>query len=464
MPADKTSVFIDAEMASEARYKVFVAAVNVRGKGPYGEWDGIKNVNDPGLEGMFPSTSVISGNNGQVSPHHVTLVASLTASVVVFLVLALAAMILAKRHWKSRQKQMMPHHHAHHSVGGGNDSRASEAIGCIEDMEGQPSGLHASIIKNRGLFSTSSSADKRNRSLWIDRRSCGSLAEAGTGRCSRGTADGLRGSWNYDEKGSDSSEQKLLLSQASSSCQPSEARLQATEAVASKVASTNNSTSSSADTEYAYVVDRHNRSSFSCSSSSRRTPAGPGVTGGGADSPEPYATTDIFSNQRLNEQQLLLLRQHPQLHHYGQPRLVLSSSGPKGVRSCDNLYGYSDDEVDSYLDDGTASPGMPNCFIVGQMSGARSGSPRSQARKQRPTREDYPAAGSPQKTKKYKARHEVRGRQSPGRQKIPGGPLRTAEDRPPRSILDFLPPPPPGHPPPPPSSASSATMFSTGHR
>ena len=84
-------------------------------------------------------------------------------------------------------------------------------------------------------------AEKRgskDASLWIDRR------------------------WGSDscEKHSNSSEKKLLN------------------------AHNHTHSNSNSDTEYAYVENKHNLSSFTNSSGSRKA----------AESPEPYATTDIF--------------------------------------------------------------------------------------------------------------------------------------------------------------------------
>ena len=97
---------------------------------------------------------------------------------------------------------------------------------------------------------------KNDSSLWIDRR------------------------WGSDscEKDSNSSEKKLLKSQQPHS-------------------------NSNSDTEYAYVENRHNVSVFTNSSSSRKN----------AESPEPYATTEIFQR------------------HYAAP--VFN----RNVHSCDNL-------------------------------------------------------------------------------------------------------------------------------
>ena len=130
------------------------------------------------------------------------------------------------------------------------------------------------IIKNQD-YVDGKRASKDTSSLWIDRR------------------------WNDScEKDSNSSEKKLLHAQHHAH------------------------SNSNSETEYAYVENKHNISSFTNSSGGSRK--------GAAESPEPYATTDIFQKHNLS-----------QPNHYAAPIIRPSNYASNYVRrnvhSCDDL-------------------------------------------------------------------------------------------------------------------------------
>ena len=124
------------------------------------------------------------------------------------------------------------------------------------------------IIKNQDYVDKRASKDT---SLWIDRR--------------------WGGNNDSCEKDSNSSEKKLLHAQHN-----------------------HTHSNSNSDTEYAYVENKHNLSSFTNSSGSRKA----------AESPEPYATTDIF--QRHNSKP----------NHYAAP-IIRPNYVRRNVHSCDDL-------------------------------------------------------------------------------------------------------------------------------
>ena len=153
------------------------------------------------------------------------------------------------------------------------------------------------ILKDHAEIAKRSSMSKTDASLWIDRR------------------------WGSDscEKDSNSSEKKLLSN--SSNCHHNHTH-----------------SNSNSDTEYAYVENKHNVSSFTNSSGSRKA----------AESPEPYATTDIFQrhlqqqNQKSGQTQPNQHNQHtvqPNQHaavvnHYSAP---IIHNYRRNVHSCDDL-------------------------------------------------------------------------------------------------------------------------------
>ena len=109
-------------------------------------------------------------------------------------------------------------------------------------------------LNSRPIIKNQDYADKRaskDTSLWIDRRWGNNANDS----C---------------EKDSNSSEKKLLHAQHN-----------------------HTHSNSNSDTEYAYVENKHNLSSFTNSSGNSRK-------AGGAESPEPYATTDIFQKHIQN--------------------------------------------------------------------------------------------------------------------------------------------------------------------
>ena len=128
-----------------------------------------------------------------------------------------------------------------------------------------------------------SSMSKTDASLWIDRR------------------------WGSDscEKDSNSSEKKLLSN--------------------SKCHHNHTHSNSNSDTEYAYVENKHNISAFTNSSGSRKA----------AESPEPYATTDIFQKHVLQQSQRGQQVPHTNQHnHYSAP---IIHNYRRNVHSCDDL-------------------------------------------------------------------------------------------------------------------------------
>ena len=130
-------------------------------------------------------------------------------------------------------------------------------------------------LNSRPIIKNQDYADKRaskDTSLWIDRRWGNNANDS----C---------------EKDSNSSEKKLLHAQHN-----------------------HTHSNSNSDTEYAYVENKHNLSSFTNSSGSRKA----------AESPEPYATTDIF--QRHNSKP----------NHYAAP-IIRPNYVRRNVHSCDDL-------------------------------------------------------------------------------------------------------------------------------
>ena len=261
-------------------------------------------------------------------------------SAMTFVLLIISVVFLCKR-WKSKK----PSGAGYLPPGTCNDFSHMQLAG-----NGQPK----PIIKRMG--STDAVSPNQNN-LWIE-----------------------KGFVEYEKELSDSSERKLLNCQSTTSSH------------------------SNSDTEYAYV-DRHNLSSFTNNSSGARSRNGQGSGGqnGGAESPEPYATTDIFKNTQ---------DVYNQNTHYAAPLLPVYLAGhgqqrvdgPKSeaIRSCDDL--CSNAQV--YYHGG-----------VGRNT-AKNGSKRSSKN----------ATGTP------------------------CGFGRKVVDMPPRNLLDMI-PPPPNHPPPPPTAA-----------
>ena len=157
--------------------------------------------------------------------------------------------------------------------------------------------LHSGPIIRNSADIKSMNRNSKDANLWIDR------------------------GWNGTDYGkeSDSSEKKLLSAHQTISH-----------------TSTSNGSShsnSNSDTEYAYV-DRHNVSSFtnsSCGAKSRN---------GGAESPEPYATSDIFQHTAQTPFIYKTPGSHQQTYnqtsHYAAPMLPVFLAS-KEARSCDDL-------------------------------------------------------------------------------------------------------------------------------
>ena len=126
--------------------------------------------------------------------------------------------------------------------------------------------------------------------------------------------------WGSDscEKDSNSSEKKLLNMHSNSNSNHN-----------------NSHSNSNSDTEYAYVENKHNISSFTNSSGSRKA----------AESPEPYATTELFQQQAQQSsqqnQQQKHYTQHQLSQHYAAP-IIIPPAIPnqnyrRNVHSCDDL-------------------------------------------------------------------------------------------------------------------------------
>ena len=224
--------------------------------------------------------------------------------------------------------------------------------------------------------------------------------------------------WNGTdyEKESDSSEKKLLGAPQTISH-----------------TSTSNGSShsnSNSDTEYAYV-DRHNVSSFtnsSCGAKSR---------GGGAESPEPYATTDIFQHSNHAPTTYNTPGAHQQAYnqtsHYAAPMLPVFLAA-KEARSCDDLCNN-------------------NARAIGTQQLYRQGVSHVKAN-----------TSGKRRQSQGKTHSNQRGSGSNGTKSIDMPPRFHATpqsnqneymvDYKPKNILDML-PPPPVHPPPPPSTPGS---------
>ena len=150
--------------------------------------------------------------------------------------------------------------------------------------------FHCQLNRHSGPIikgSADISAEKRHSkdaSLWIDRR------------------------WGSDscEKDSNSSEKKLLNLHSSSH---------------------HTHSNSNSDTEYAYVENKHNVSSFTNSSGSRKT----------AESPEPYATTELFQKQAQQTHYAAQQLHPPHSQHYAAPMIVPPNHYRRNVHSCDDL-------------------------------------------------------------------------------------------------------------------------------
>ena len=271
---NEITLFVNG-MEINQKYTIEIAAVNKMGKGPF---------SSPPLEIEidpinFISPDIVPGNgySGKEAAQITWIIAVVSALTLVLI--AISTFFFCK--WKCGNRQKPSGYLA---------ASTSEDFHCQLNVHSGP------IIRTSEIKSMNRVGQK-DSNLWIDR------------------------GWNDKdyEKGSDSSEKKLLAAHQTISH-----------------TSTSNGSShsnSNSDTEYAYV-DRHNVSSFtnsSCGAKSRN--------GGGAESPEPYATSDIFQHTQApfiyntpgSHQQT-----YNQTSHYAAPMLPVFL-GAKEARSCDDL-------------------------------------------------------------------------------------------------------------------------------
>ena len=271
---NEITLFVNG-MEINQKYTIEIAAVNKMGKGPF---------SSPPLEMEidpinFISPDIVPGNgySGKEAAQITWIIAVVSALTLVLI--AISTFFFCK--WKCGNRQKPSGYLA---------ASTSEDFHCQLNVHSGP------IIRTSEIKSMNRVGQK-DSNLWIDR------------------------GWNDKdyEKGSDSSEKKLLAAHQTISH-----------------TSTSNGSShsnSNSDTEYAYV-DRHNVSSFtnsSCGAKSRN--------GGGAESPEPYATSDIFQHTQApfiyntpgSHQQT-----YNQTSHYAAPMLPVFL-GAKEARSCDDL-------------------------------------------------------------------------------------------------------------------------------
>lgn len=264
-------------------YAIQIAAVNQVGHGPFSsplqlEFDPIVVISES--ESEFDS-DLFSESNRQI----ILIIGLISAAT--FVLILVSAVICYNKKFNSSRKPI-----------GYLPASTSDDFHCQLNRQihlggGESSGNHPIIINNSRNSGRNSeftiSTEKRNSqdaSLWIDRRWGG----AGSDSC---------------EKDSNSSEKKLL----------------------NLTSHQNNTThsNSNSDTEYAYVENKHNVSSFTNSSGgSRKT----------AESPEPYATTEIFKqhvNNSATQQQ-----KSSQQNHYAAP-IIVPSHYRRNVHSCDDL-------------------------------------------------------------------------------------------------------------------------------
>ena len=324
LPPTVKDITLNIEQGEASAYFIRIAALNQIGQGPF----------SAPLEVEFdPSILLIPTGKGEgtktqqnelllQSNKQVTLIIGVI-SAALFVLILISAVICYKRKMQSQRKPM-----------GYLAAATSDDFHCqLSRHSGGP------IIKGTAEIH----AEKRHSkdtNLWIDRR------WGGSDSC---------------EKDSNSSEKKLL--------------------------SLHNQThsNSNSDTEYAYVENKHNVSSFTNSSGSRKA----------AESPEPYATTELFQQQA---QQHYVATQH-----YAAPIIVPAGAIPpnhyrRNVHSCDDL--SADDRSQHH---------MP---------------------------QQYPA-------QHYLVPHNY--------QRASTGGTKMKRNKQPKNILDFI-PPPPLHPPPPPTS------------
>merc|ERR1719273_1391024 len=197
------------------------------------------------------------------------------ASAALFVLILISTLLCYKRKLRNRQKPL-----------------GYLAASTTDDIHCQLS-RHSNgpILKDHQAEITKrSSMSKTDDSLWIDRR------------------------WGSDscEKDSNSSEKKLLATNS-----------------ASMNGHNHTHSNSNSDTEYAYVGEnKHNISSFTNSSGSRKT----------AESPEPYATTDIFQRHFQQNKLLPHMNQNQQqtamVNHYS---ASIIHNYRRNVHSCDDL-------------------------------------------------------------------------------------------------------------------------------
>ena len=372
LSADANDIALNVE--HHQAYYIQMAALNQVGQGPFST--PLEVEFDPEILLMVPPNSG-SGNptqqktrenelssfqNNYNNKQQVTLIIGVI-SAALFVLILISAVICYKKKLRRVQKPHLGYLAAstsddfhcqlsrHHSGVGG-------VGGPILKGSGGPilKGSAADIINNAEKIKRNS----KDASLWIDRR------------------------WGSDscEKDSNSSEKKLLNMHSNSNSNHN-----------------NSHSNSNSDTEYAYVENKHNISSFTNSSGSRKA----------AESPEPYATTELFqqqAQQSASSQQNHYTHHHQLSQHYAAPCIIPNNQNynRRNVHSCDDL---------------TESESQHNCQRTQQ--------------------------STQHQTQHYLMPHNYQ-RASTG-----GGNNNKMKRGKPKNLLDMI-PPPPMHPPPPPTN------------
>ena len=315
----------------------------------------------------FVNPGVIHENSGDEAAQ-ITLIIAIVSALTLVLI-AISTFFFCK--WKCGNNQKPSGYLA---------ASTSEDFHCQLNLHSGP------IIRNSDIASIARGPKDSN--LWIDR------------------------GWNGTdyEKESDSSEKKLLGAPQTISH-----------------TSTSNGSShsnSNSDTEYAYV-DRHNVSSFTNSSCGGKSRAG------GAESPEPYATSDIFQHSVKAPFIYKAPGSHQQVYnqtsHYAAPMLPVFLAS-KEAQSCDDLSNNS-----------SRSNGSQPLYHHGssQQKASTSGKRRQTQNRNQVNNRSMGAHGT--KSIDMPPRFNATSHSNQNNYTV---------DYKPKNILDML-PPPPVHPPPP---------------
>ena len=315
LSADANDIALNVE--HHQAYYIQMAALNQVGQGPFST--PLEVEFDPEILLMMNSGSSGSGSllstqqkektreNNELSSFQnnnnnkqVTLIIGVI-SAALFVLILISAVICYK---KKLQRVQKPHL-------GYLAASTSDDFHCQLSRHHSGVGVGGPILKGSGSILKGSAdhilnAEKMNikrnskdTSLWIDRR------------------------WGSDscEKDSNSSEKKLLNMHGSNS-----------NSHHSTTNHNNSHSNSNSDTEYAYVENKHNISSFTNSSGSRKA----------AESPEPYATTELFqqqAQQSASSQQNHYTQHHQLSQHYAAPCIIPNNQNynRRNVHSCDDL-------------------------------------------------------------------------------------------------------------------------------